>query len=115
MKKQILILSGFVLCFLIGLLFQINRESKLENSVETVAIVEWRSKALGKGHGVGVRFYLKGKIVTTSMNCPCQDIELGDTVLIKYSVKDPELAVMVDKYYMQKYKDKNDSRRQSSD
>jgi hypothetical protein len=33
------------------------------------------------------------------------DIQVGDTVLIKYAVKDPSVASVVDKYYMNKYQD----------
>jgi hypothetical protein len=84
--------------------YQLNVESKLKNSENTLAVVKWRSKALGKGHGVGVNFKIHEKVISTSMPCPCQDLEIGDTVLIKYSVEDPEVAVMVDKYYMKKYK-----------
>ncbi len=103
MKKYILILAGFALCFVIGFFFQVKREKKLENTKETEAIIVDRDKHLTKAFGAKVRFIINGKVYSTEVHCDCRSLEIGDTVLIKYAVEDPELSLMVDKHYMQKY------------
>ena len=104
MKKYILIISGFGICLLLGFIFQIKRESKLKNSIEITGVVTYRDEYQTKGFGVHVKYVVNDTEYNSGINCDCRDIEVGDTVLIKYAVEDPKLAVMVNKYYMQKYR-----------
>lgn len=105
-KKHIIILSGFILCLLLGLYFQIRRENKLKDTREVTAIIAFRDKYHTKGWDAVVNYEVKDMQYESGLNCDCRDLEIGDTVLIKYSIDDPEVVVMVDKHYMQKYKNK---------
>jgi hypothetical protein len=110
-KKHIIILSGFVLCLMLGLYFQNRRENKLKESIETYGIVTYRNKYLTKGFGANVKYSVKGIEYDRGIRCDCRDLDIGDTILIKYSVEDPKTVALVGKYYMQKYKHKSSSER----
>lgn len=68
------------------------------------ALVISKDDFLGPGAGAMIEFEVNNKKINSFIKCDCHDIEVGDTVLIKYAVEDPELTVIVDKYYMQKYR-----------
>lgn len=104
MKKTIIVLSIFAVCLIIGLFLQLDRDSKLKNTIKTKAIVTYRDKQHTKGWDAVVTYKVNNIELESGLNCDCRDIEIGDTVLIEYAESDPKLAVMVDKYYMQKYK-----------
>lgn len=101
---MILILIAFVIIFGISLYFQNERERKLKNTRQTKAIITYRSKHLPKSGGANITYSVNGKIFNTGIICDCRDLNLNDTVLIKYAVEDPELVKLVDKYYMKKYR-----------
>jgi hypothetical protein len=108
LKKDVIILTGFIICLATGLLLQFNRESKLKYTKKTIAVVSYRSESLTKGFGTNLSYSVNGKKFDVGIACDCDDLIIGDTVLIKYSIKDPQTILLFDKYYMQKYKGKCD-------
>lgn len=103
MKQIIIVLSLFGLAFIGAIYFQLRRENKLKNSVETIAIIRTKSNALNGGAKIYF-FANKKRIEVHLLSGTYKDYSIGDTILIKYAVEDPELVQVVDKYYMQKYK-----------
>lgn len=51
------------------------------------------------------RLFFKNKI-KNGVGIACDDLNIGDSDLIEFSLKDPSVARVVDKCYMQKYKGK---------
>lgn len=86
----------------LGVYFQLRRDKKLEHSKQTVAVITWCGKAINGG--AKISFYLNGNRINASiLNGNYRDYSIGDSILIKYVVEDPELVEVVDKYYMKKY------------
>lgn len=101
-KKTIFILILFLLAFLLAIYFQFERERKIKNAKQTTAIVDWVSQT-NRG-GAKLHFYLRNEKINTNVwGGDFSFLKKGDTILIKYSVEDPELIELVDKYYMKKY------------
>jgi hypothetical protein len=102
-KRIIIILTLFVLAFILALIFQITREKKLRNSVETIAIIQSKNDAINGG--AKIYFFInKKKIEVRLLSGTYKNHLIGDSILIKYAIEDPTLVQVVDKYYMQKYK-----------
>jgi hypothetical protein len=105
-RKLVIVLIIFATALIIGFVFQVDRERKLKNSKTTIARVEKVDEYLYRKMGAKISFTLNGKSIVTDIGCDCRDLKIGDSVLIKYAIENPKLAVLKDKYYMQKYKSK---------
>jgi len=102
-KKILVVLFLFVVAFVLAFYFQLERERKLENTKEAIAIVVSVGKTTTGG--ASVKYTIgKRKISTTISAGDFKFLHSGDSILIKYSLEDPELIEVVDKYYMKKYK-----------
>jgi hypothetical protein len=106
-KKLIITLSIFAIALIVGFIFQIDRENKLKNNQIAKAIVIKKDNNHVMGYGVHVRFKVRDEEhVSKTPECDCSMLDIGDTILIKYSIENPKIFKVVDKYYMQKYKEK---------
>ncbi len=104
-KKQIRIIISisFIILFAISMyvadINEKDRRQKLQNSIITKAVLTYVDKYTTKGYGAYVTFEVKGEKIEEAVNCDCRKLNIGDTVLIRYTVDDPTIVRMVDKYY----------------
>lgn len=102
-KKIIAVLVLFGLAFIGAIYFQLKREEKLKRTQDSIAIIMNKGKTV-RG-GVTVYFEVNSKKIEAKIWGGDYDfLNIGDTILIKYAVEDPELVQVVDKCYMQKYR-----------
>lgn len=100
------VILGIVFLFsslFIGLFLNIRREKLLSNSQTTIGylVEEYNGGKNPRGtfiFRIGKKKYIFDYIGDFSY------MNKGDTVLIKYSIEDPSVARVIDRYYMQKYK-----------
>lgn len=103
MKTIIFVLIFFGLAFIGAIYFQLKREEKLENTQDSIAIIINKGKTT-RG-GATVYFEVNSERFESKIwGGDYSFLNIGDTILIKYAVEDPELVQVIDKYYMQKYK-----------
>jgi hypothetical protein len=104
-KFSIIFLLFAVLLALYSFFSDLRKEKLLENSKNTFGII----KVIDKGSVRGTPFCkFEYKVEKEFFNSKeygeFSNLSLNDTVLIKYSVDDPSVARVVDKYYMKKYR-----------
>ncbi|HRO75734.1 MAG TPA: hypothetical protein PLP27_06280 [Crocinitomicaceae bacterium] len=107
MKKIILSLAVFMMVFTIYSLFRDRKENQLlEYSRTTTAILIKVSQGSPKSPSSGhFKYTIKGKEYKFSQSGDYyKDMNIGDTVFIKYAIEAPSVARVIDRYYMQKYK-----------
>lgn len=96
----------FVVVFII---YTALRESKEEELLQdyktTTAIITKMSQSVYKSPASGdFKYYVDGRMYKFSQPGDYYKyMSIGDTVLIKYAIKDHNVARVIDKYYMQKY------------
>ncbi|MNJ86055.1 hypothetical protein D3C87_35380 [compost metagenome] len=94
-RTTLLILIGLIIVFTVAILLQNSRDNKLENSKTTKAVLI----KIKTPHGASIRFRLgKKNIVTELLHGDYSMLTVGDTILIKYAIEDPELVELVDKF-----------------
>jgi hypothetical protein len=92
-KMTIFILIGLAIIFTIAALLQNNRDNKLENSKKSKATLI----SIKSPHGASIRFMANGKFVVAKLlHGDYSMYNIGDTILIKYAVEDPELVEVID-------------------
>lgn len=72
----------------------------------TAILVRIKETAIKSPASGFFKYKVKNKNYTFNENGDFSSMKIGDTLLIKYSLKDPSIARVVDKCYMQKYKGK---------
>lgn len=107
MKKQIWIgiVVGVMISFVVFRLFQNTREDRLlEETKQIKTILTEINKSAVRSPATGkYRYSVNGTDYEYEENRNFNDLKVGDTILIEYSVEDPSVARVVDKYYMKKY------------
>lgn len=103
MKETIALIVIFVVGIIISFYNSNKQQQKLKHSKTEKVIILSRDLHFGAGAGAIVKFKAKNITYKTFIKCDCRDIEPKDTILIRYSIEDPEVAYLVDKYYMKKY------------
>lgn len=111
-KKQVYLSVSIILFFVITLAYRFynsNYEDKrLKKTKNTTAILV----SIRSGKGVRAtpsgkyRYSVSGKEYKYDESRNFNSLKVGDTILIKYSVEDPSVARVVEKYYMKKYRDR---------
>lgn len=95
--------------FVIGFLkkdFEEKREEKLLNGkTKTIKVVINNAGMALYGYSIGFKFKVSNVLKEISISGTRHNfLEVGDTILIKYSVEDPTVVEVVDPCYMQKHK-----------
>lgn len=106
-KIPYLLLGLLGILLLISLIRNYYNERALEGETgKCIAIlIDIRSGEGVRQTATGTYKYLvNGRKYEYEENRNFNDLSIGDTVLIEYSIEDPSVARVVDKYYMQKYK-----------
>jgi hypothetical protein len=104
-KSTIIIAFVFVLVVFITF-YRIYRDNQLLSDYEIgkAVLVEVQNKGGVHGSASGTFKYTYGnKKYTFTESQSFSFLNLGDTVKIKYSVKDPSVAKVIDKYFMKKH------------
>lgn len=106
-KKNRWIYAFFILIILIGN-YNINRREKLlsSNTKIVTGIFQRSYTQINTGLILVFKSKIKNKVIYFEIYENLEFIKKGDTVLIKYSVEDPNIAEVLDFCYMQKYKGK---------
>lgn len=108
-KRELIFTISFIIFFVIVIIYKVvryyNEELLLKQTKQTTAvIIEIRNGSAVKSTATASYYYHVNKI---KYNCEesknFNDLDKGDTVLIKYSIREPSIARVVDKYYMRKY------------
>lgn len=111
-KKPWFIWSAVGLFFIIGFLkkdFDDKRTEKLlDGKTKTIKVVlHYAQMGFNSGFYVGCKFKINNAIEEVLIGTRHNFLQIGDTILIKYSVEDPILVEIVDPCYMQKHKGKS--------
>lgn len=104
-KLFYLIILIFFLLFVYKF-YKDDRESKLlKSSKETLGfLVDISEGGAHDQNHAEIKFTVNKRKYSFRHNSNFSFMKLGDTVLIKYAVKDHNVATVIDKYYMKKYK-----------
>lgn len=113
-SKKRLILFGSIILFFSSIMIyraiETYHEERLLKTSETTKAILKRieiNTTPKSGYSGGVFEYdLNGHNIEFSDKGNFRMLRIGDTVLIKYSIEDPSVARVIDKYYMEKYKSK---------
>ena len=76
-----------------------------ENTQESIAILKERFISKNSGPITVFSIQLKDKIIEVDINKKFEHLNIGDTVLLKYSKVDPSVGVVINPCYMRKYKE----------
>lgn len=90
----------FIIVASLGFYFEYRREKKLEITDKTEAVIS----NLGKGTYATVKYHVDNQELSSRLHCNCPELEVGDTILIRYSLQDPSTIALEKKFYMKKYK-----------
>lgn len=107
-KKYIVyVFLFFSIGFSIRYLLDLRYEKLMSDTKETVAI--FKGTFISRNSGVNSIYSFSDKLGKSKLNVifvygSYDFLQKGDTVLIKYSKKDPSLAEIIDPCYMQKHK-----------
>lgn len=108
-RKQVYLFVVLVAIFIAGLayrFFESKHEEELlrKTNTTTAILILIRDGKSVKDSATGkYRYSIHGTQYEYEENRNFNDLKVGDTILIKYSVEDPSVARVVDKYYMKKY------------
>lgn len=103
---MIILFFSFVGVFIIYSFLKEKKDDELlENSIEHFAILikinEGNTHAPSSGD---FRYKVKNKEHEFNQSGDYKFMQIGDTVLIEYAIKDNSVSKVVDKYYMKKYR-----------
>ena len=109
-KTEIIsIIIFFILAFILNYFVQKrNHELISRNTLETYAFYDSYTVVKNTGPISYFNFQVKGQKILFYELGKYDFLKKGDTVLIKYSAEDPNIAEVIDFCYMQKYKGKCD-------
>lgn len=93
-RSTVIFLSLLAVAFILAFWFQGRRDEKLEHTIETTGILV---KKFRTSHSGGVLKYHVGDKTyeTTIWGANFDENSVGDTIMIKYAVDDPELLRIV--------------------
>ena len=95
MKRIVLGVNFFIVVILISIYFNSIRDEKLEKRKEALAIILKVDNANYSGHGALVKYVVDKKAFQNSVLCECAEFNAGDTIMIEYSIEDPNLIVYI--------------------
>jgi hypothetical protein len=94
----------FFLVLLYGMLREDRRMKLFQNTEVTYGFLIEEDHGSAKFRYGKFYFFVKNKRFDVEERDYFTELSKGDTVLIEYAIKDPSVARVNDKYYMQKYK-----------
>ena len=80
------------------------RHDKLKQTENKEAVLTEMGGDVHYGTYVRVDYFVKDEKLNSRLHCNCPELNVGDTILIRYSLKDPSTIALVKKFYMEKYK-----------
>jgi hypothetical protein len=102
-------ISLSIFCFIVIILAIISdcrRHEKLKHTENTEAVLKEMGTGSHYGKYVLVGYSVNDKEFSEELHCNCPELEVGDTILIRYSLKNPSTIALVKKFHMDKYKKK---------
>lgn len=109
MKKSNLILLSTIIFIILIIAYSFLRDNirsrKLENTIKTHAVfIENLERTSADPSGGIFEYQIKGKFYKFHQQGDFSNLEIGDTVEIKYSIQDNSVAEITNTHYMDRYK-----------
>lgn len=104
----ILFFFGFFIYFITRKIYE-TELLKGPTNKHTAILKEIRDASSKSTKKTLVFFTVNGKDYEFYSDYDYLDMSVGDTVLIEYAISDPNVAKVIEKYYMQKYKNQKNS------
>jgi hypothetical protein len=97
-SRKAIIIGGivFLLMMLIAFYLQTLRERKLEQGITTKVLIVDKNEYLGAAGGIKVQFIYKGKQHISFVKCDSRNMQIGDSVIVKFAIDDPEIIKLID-------------------
>ena len=90
--------------FMANIFYQNHKEELLENSKKVTGILISEEHSSQKFINGRFTYFVNKKKYSLRYTGDFSYMNIGDSVLIEYAIKDPSVARVVDRYYMKKYR-----------